>query len=95
MYVFSYKSLCIYAFYAAADIFLIQVYASYASYVSYAAVYKLVYISYTSLSMHPMLHDIYEYLTLTIYKMYISLCIYASYAFKKGYYYSYGLILDL
>ena len=42
--------------------------------------------------MHPMLHGIYEYMTLTIYKMYIN---YASYAFKKGYYYSYGLILDL
>ena len=39
--------------------------------------------------MHPMLHGIYEYMTLTIYKMYIN------YAFKKGYYYSYGLILDL
>ena len=80
LYVFSYISVCIYAS------MHLSIYASY--------VYKLVCIFYISLCIYVinkyiMFHGIYEYMTLTIYKIYIN------YAFKKGYYYSYGLILDL
>ena len=64
LYVFSYRSLCIYASHASYAAVYKLVYIShtslciYASYASYASVYKLLYISYTSLciyaSMHPM-----------------------------------------
>ena len=42
-----------------------------------------------------MLHGIYEYMTLTIYKMYINYASMHPMHLKKGHYYSYGLILDL
>ena len=45
--------------------------------------------------MHPMLHGIYEYMTLTICKMYINYASMHPMHLKKGYYYSYGLILGI